>query len=246
LRERKGRSVAFFGQVTSRILPIAFGRGSAYSKILAVSHDTVCRSRSAHRRRGGVCCHYGRRADATIWDRAGLLSRRTSFSRREPGCAGELPCDVPGSLTSPQRASFPRPSLCVHRHGNPTSSDSRVRSSRFQTNRKEAQDGFQRACLTSWKLRRKRWSRADGGRGAISSTNAGGAVDRARRGLAAGAFATRFADSTNRFSLPYSKCKALAVWKIPCSRASSTAAAHRRSGIGKRPVCALRHCSKRR
>jgi len=34
-------------------------------------------------------------------------------------------------------------------------------------------------------------------------------------------FATGFAASTNCFSLPYSKCNNLAVWKTPCSRASA-------------------------
>jgi DNA mismatch repair protein MutS len=83
------------------------------------------------------------------------------------------------------------------------------------------------------------------GRAAISSTNAGGA-DRARRGAAAGAFATEPAASARCFSLPYSRCGAFAVGKIPCARASSAAAAHKDSGIGKRPVCELRHRCKRR
>src|SRR5271157_4162205 len=84
-----------------------------------------------------------------------------------------------------------------------------------------------------------------------SSTNAGGAVDRARRGAAAGAFAPLFratgpGASTNCFNLPYSKRKTFAVGKTPCCRANSTVAAYKPFGIGKRPVCALRQCSKRR
>src|SRR6266536_1137134 len=89
----------------------------------------------------------------------------------------------------------------------------------------------------------------------ISSRKAGGAFDPVRRSPATRAFDTRrfarrfgggLADSSSRFSLPYSKRKAWAVGETPCSRASSTAADHRRAGIGKRPVCALRHRSKRR
>src|SRR5439155_8224870 len=57
---------------------------------------------------------------------------------------------------------------------------------------------------------------------------------------------TGAADSSSRFSLPYSKRKAWAVGETPCARATSTAADHSRAGIGKRPVCALRHRSKRR
>ena len=80
----------------------------------------------------------------------------------------------------------------------------------------------------------------------ISSTNAGGAVGHLRRGPTRGTFTTRtfaagLADRSKRFSLPYSKCKPFAVGQTPCSRASSTAAAHNRFGIGKRPVCAFRH-----
>ena len=63
---------------------------------------------------------------------------------------------------------------------------------------------------------------------------------------ATGLFATGPAASTHRFSFPYSKRKAFAVGKTPCSRATSAAAAHKGSGIGKRPVCELRHRCKRR
>src|SRR5439155_24611498 len=92
----------------------------------------------------------------------------------------------------------------------------------------------------------------------ICSTNAGGAVERARRVPAAGAFATQrcfaerfgdgLADSANRFSLPYSKCKAFAVWKTPYFCANSTAAPHKPSGIGDRGAsrCLSRQRSKRR
>src|SRR5271166_4477944 len=70
----------------------------------------------------------------------------------------------------------------------------------------------------------------------ISSTNAGAAV-----------FAIGLADCTLRLSLPYSKRKTFAVWKTPCSRATSAADAHSGSGIGKRaPLCSLRQRSKRR
>jgi hypothetical protein len=63
-----------------------------------------------------------------------------------------------------------------------------------------------------------------------SSTNAGGAMSRER--LAAGAytipdFTTGLAHYISRLSLPYSKCRACAVGETPCSRASSTAAAHK-------------------
>src|SRR5271157_4518272 len=72
--------------------------------------------------------------------------------------------------------------------------------------------------------------------GATSSTNAGAAV-----------FAIGLADGTIRLSLPYSKRKTFAVWKTPCPRATSAAAAHNGSGIGKRaPLCSLRQRSKRR
>src|SRR3974377_55750 len=85
----------------------------------------------------------------------------------------------------------------------------------------------------------------------ISFTKAGGATARERRCPDSGVifaprdFTTGGADSINRLSLPYSKRRACAVGEIPCSRASSAAAAHKRSGIGKRAVCALRHRSKR-
>jgi hypothetical protein len=83
----------------------------------------------------------------------------------------------------------------------------------------------------------------------ISSRNAGGAMGRERRAvgvLTIRDFTTGLADSISRLSLPYSKCRACAVGETPCSRANSTAAAHKRSGIGKRAVWALRHRSKRR
>lgn len=47
-------------------------------------------------------------------------------------------------------------------------------------------------------------------------------------------------------SLPYSRGRVFAVGKTPCSRASSAVAIHKRSEIGKRPSCALRHRLKRR
>jgi hypothetical protein len=52
-------------------------------------------------------------------------------------------------------------------------------------------------------------------------------------------FATGPAASARCFSLPYSRRRAFAGGEIPCSRASRAAAAHKGSGIGKRPVCAL-------
>jgi len=73
---------------------------------------------------------------------------------------------------------------------------------------------------------------------------------RARRGTASGTFAKHFfaapAASARCFSLPYSRCRAFAVGKIPCSRASSAAAVHKGSGIGRRPVCDLRQRLSRR
>ena len=85
------------------------------------------------------------------------------------------------------------------------------------------------------------------GRGASNSTNLGGrGRDRVRRETAARTFAAGTASSTRCFSFPYSRRRAFAVGKTPCSRASSVAAAHKRSGIGKRPVCALLHRWKRR
>jgi len=66
--------------------------------------------------------------------------------------------------------------------------------------------------LDAWLSVGRFWVTAEG----ISSTNAGGAMDRARRRPAAGTFiirgfATGLADSISRFSLPCSKCGACAV-----------------------------------
>ena len=84
-----------------------------------------------------------------------------------------------------------------------------------------------------------RHSNVPTGWGATSSTKD------ARGGLDVFVRLTGEVGPASRLSFPYSKCKTCAVRQTPCSLANSTAAAHSRSGIGKRPVCAFLQRSKR-
>ena len=81
--------------------------------------------------------------------------------------------------------------------------------------------------------------------GANSSTNAGGRdCVLPRTGIVARlcSMLSPFLKATVfSFNFAYSKCRIFAVALIPCFRASSAAAPHKGSGIGKRPVCDLRY-----